>query len=221
MGLSSCSCASKLLLLWGKCGDSAEEAQKNFQPPHTLGCTWASQAYHRRPGVQTDGGESLRRHGGWVADTNLLAGELAQHRGDVTGILSHHPAHRLLHGARDAARHTGHDVLQLQQRQRRVPEGHHELLHPLLQLQRKHSVGQRPCRGGGTTTHHGAPNTLDWCRPHMLEWPMIWTQWSLEQSRMEWPPDHQGNTQFHHPECPTPPPCMQTANGVRGKRSHL
>ena len=71
-----------------------------------------------------------------VGGTHLLAGELAQHRGDVAGVLGHHPADSLLHGGGDAARHAGHDLLQIQQWQRWVPEGHQELLHPFLQLQR-------------------------------------------------------------------------------------
>lgn len=81
----------------------------------------------------------------------LLAGELAEHRGDVAGVLGHHPADGLLHGGGNAARHTGHDLLKLQQRQRRVPEGPQELLHPVLQLQRDQSVGPRP-----TATQHAA-----------------------------------------------------------------
>lgn len=85
----------------------------------------------------------------------LLAGELAQHRGDVAGVLGHHPADGLLHRGGDAARHTGHDLLQLQQRQRRVPEGPQELLHPVLQLQRDQSVSLRPAGGVGAATQPG------------------------------------------------------------------
>ena len=66
-----------------------------------------------------------------------LAGELAEHGGDVAGVLGHHFADRLLHGGRDAARHAGHDVLQLQQRQRGVPEGLHQGGDPLLHLRRE------------------------------------------------------------------------------------
>lgn len=102
--------------------------------------------------------------------TYLLAGELAEHRGDVAGVLGHHPADGLLHGGGNAARHAGHDLLQLQQRQRWVPEGPHELLHPVLQLRRDQSVGLRPAGGEGAATQHGvggAPHTKP-SRPHAL-----------------------------------------------------
>lgn len=65
---------------------------------------------------------------------NLLAGKLAEHGGDVAGILSHLLLDGLLHCWRDAARHARHDVLKLQQWQGGVTHGLHQPFHPLFQL---------------------------------------------------------------------------------------
>lgn len=67
--------------------------------------------------------------------THLLAGKLAEHWGDVAGVLRHLLLDGLLHSRWDAARHARHDVLKLQERQGGVAHGFHQPLHPLFQLQ--------------------------------------------------------------------------------------
>lgn len=66
--------------------------------------------------------------------THLLAGEAAEHGGDVAGVLRHHLPDGLLHSQRDSSRNARHDLLQLQQGQGRVPQGLHQLCHPFLHL---------------------------------------------------------------------------------------
>lgn len=64
-----------------------------------------------------------------------LAGELAKDGGNVAGVLGHDFTDIFLHAVRNAARHACHDLLELQQRQRRVPQSLHQSVHPLFELQ--------------------------------------------------------------------------------------
>lgn len=74
---------------------------------------------------------------------HLLAGELAEHRGDVAGILGHLLLDGLLHIGWDPPRNTGHDVLKLQQGQRWIPQGLHQPLNPALHLERDKAAKAR------------------------------------------------------------------------------
>ena len=162
-------CPSKTAALVENVGILHRRRERKLSGPSTSCCRCGSHKAQldERLEVQTDRGLSSWRV---RLRTYLLAGELAEHRGDVAGVLGHHPADGLLHGGGNAARHTGHDFLQLQQRQRRVPEGPQQLLHPVLQLRWDQSVGPRPAGGVGAATQHrvgGAPPTKP-SRPHAL-----------------------------------------------------
>lgn len=71
----------------------------------------------------------------WMGSAHPLAGELAEDGGDVAGVLGHDFPDIFLHTVRNAARHARHDLLELQQRQRRVPQSLHQGVHPLFELQ--------------------------------------------------------------------------------------
>lgn len=78
--------------------------------------------------------------------THLLAGKLAEHWGDVAGVLRHLLLDGLLHSRWDAARHARHDVLKLQERQGGVAHGFHQPLHPLFQLQPQNASFLKHCQ---------------------------------------------------------------------------
>lgn len=90
--------------------------------------------------------------------THPLAGELTKHRSNVTGVLSHDLSDCLLYSDGYATSHTGHDLLEFKKRQRRIPEGHHQRVDPLLQLYR--------CRNGYVYIRHPVVpdfNLLPYC----------------------------------------------------------
>lgn len=118
----------------------------------------------------------------------------------LLAYLGHHPADSLLHrGAGMRPDHTGHDLLQLQQRQR-VPEGPQELLHPVLQLQRDQSISLRPAGGVGAATQPGwgSPNTLSRPGPVHSSSQELDLE-PLEQSRVERRPLSGRNTHLASP----------------------
>lgn len=76
----------------------------------------------------------------YVSDKNIyfithpLAGELTEHRGNVTGILCHDLSNCFLHSNWYTPCNAGHNLLQFKKRQRRVPKCLHQRVDPLLQL---------------------------------------------------------------------------------------
>ena len=210
----NCLCPSKTIALGENVGILQRRRERKLSGPSTSCCRCGSHKAQldERLEVQTDRGLSSWRV---RLRTYLLAGELAEHRGDVAGVLGHHPADGLLHRGGNAARHAGHDLLQLQQWQRRVPEGPQQLLHPVLQLRWDQSVGLRPA---GAWVQ---PPSTGWAVLHTLSRPGPMhssSQRSRPGSLWNSPgwngPGHGGEqhppglpARFPHPGWPHCPPC--------------